>query len=85
MNFYLIGADYQSAPPEIRQKIYLKRSQIESFWSGKAGLDTAILVTCNRFDISIAARTENEIIESLARFKQEFPEFYAHSYIQDGV
>ena len=82
MNFYLIGVDYKSAPPEIRQKLYLRRRQIEHFWNSIVALDTAILVTCNRFDVSISARTEKEIIANLGLFKKEFPEFYAHSYIK---
>lgn len=80
MNFYLIGVDYKSAPPEIRQKLYLSRRQIENFWGGITTLDTAILVTCNRFDISIASPSKKEIIANLELFKKEFPEFYAHSY-----
>ena len=80
MNFYLIGVDYRSAPPEIRQRLHLRRKEIESFWSSVVGLDVAILVTCNRFDISIAARMEREVTENLELFKKEFPEFYAHSY-----
>ena len=83
MNFYLIGVDYQSAPPKIRQRLYSRRSQIESFWSNITMLDSAILVTCNRFDISIAARMDKEFAVSLERFKKEFPEFYAHSYIKE--
>ena len=84
MNFYLIGVDYQSAPPEIRQKLHSRRSQIESFWSSIAALDTAILVTCNRFDVSIAARTDKEFAASLERFNKEFPEFYAYSYVKES-
>ena len=84
MNFYLIGVDYKSAPPKIRQELYLKRRQIESFWSGIASLDTAILVTCNRFEINIAARMDKEIVVSLELFKKEFPEFYAHSYVKES-
>jgi len=84
MNFYLIGVDYQSAPPEIRQRLYRARRQIESFWSGIAALDTAILVTCNRFDISIAARTDKEFAASLEWFNKEFPEFYAYSYVKES-
>lgn len=83
MNFYLIGVDYKSALPEIRQRLYLKRNQITNFWSGITALDTATLVTCNRFDISIAARTDKEIVASLELFKKEFPEFYAYSYVKD--
>lgn len=84
MNFYLIGVDYKSAPPEIRQELYLKRRQIESFWSGIVTLDTAVLVTCNRFEINIAARTDKEIVLSLELFKKEFPEFYAYSYAKES-
>ena len=84
MNFYLIGVDYQSAPPEIRQKLHFRRSQIEFFWNSIAALDTAILVTCNRFDVSIAARTDKEFAASLERFKKEFPEFYAYSYVKES-
>jgi len=82
MNFYLIGVDHKSAPPEIRQKVYLGRGQIESFWSGIAGVETAILVTCNRFDISIAGRGEKEIIANLELFKRKFPEFCGNSYLK---
>ena len=85
MNFYLIGVDYRSAPPEIRQKFYRKRREIESFWSGIIGLDTAMLVTCNRFDINITAREEKEIIASLELFRKEFPEFYLHSYFKNNA
>ena len=81
MNFYLIGVDYKSAPPEIRQKLYLKRSQIENFWSRITALDTAMLVTCNRCDISIAGHRGVEIDASLELFKRDFPEFCAHSYV----
>ncbi|MBU0547269.1 MAG: hypothetical protein KJ710_02070 [Candidatus Omnitrophica bacterium] len=85
MNFYLIGVDYKSAPPEIRQKLYLKRSQIENFWSRITVLDTAILVTCNRFDISITAYSQEEIFAYLELFKREFPLFYAHCYVKKNA
>ena len=85
MNFYLIGVDYKSAPSEIRQKICRRRSQIENFWRNMAALDSALLVTCNRFDISIAGRYEKEIVAGLELFKKEFPEFYAYSYAKEGA
>ncbi len=85
MNFYLIGVDYKSAPPEIRQSLHINRRQIESFWKGIAALDVAILVTCNRFDISISAQTEKEILANLELFKKYFPEFYAYSYIKKNA
>jgi glutamyl-tRNA reductase len=83
MNFCLIGLDYKSAPAQVRQKMYLGRRQVDSFWKGIAELDTAILVTCNRFDISLAGRTKKEIIFNLVRFREKFPEFFEYGYIRD--
>jgi glutamyl-tRNA reductase len=85
VNFYLIGVDYKSAPSEIRQKLYLKRSQIASFWGRITLIDSAILLTCNRFDISIAAGSEEQIVENLELFRKEFPLFYAHCYIKKNI
>jgi glutamyl-tRNA reductase len=85
MNFYLIGVNYKSAPPEIRQKFYLERRQIEDFWKGVSVLDSAVLVTCNRFDISIVAESQGKISSVLKLFESEFPEFYAHSYLKEDA
>jgi len=84
MIFYLIGVSYKSATFEIRQAIYLKRQAIKDFWGRAVKVDAAILITCNRFDISIASECKEDILEYLGFFKAEFPEFYAYSYQKKG-
>ncbi len=84
MNFYLIGVSYRSATPEIRQAIYLQRKAIKDFWARAVKVNTAVLITCNRFDISIASERKEDILERLGLFKAEFPEFYVHSYQKKG-
>lgn len=50
MSFYLIGTDYKRADIALREKIYLRRKEILSFYK-EIFQEAALFSTCNRFEI----------------------------------
>lgn len=80
MNFYLIGIDYKRTPIDIREAIYWKRADIGRFWSSH-GQRTAILSTCNRFEIYGVTEDIFKVGVALDIFKARFAPLFNNAYI----
>ena len=74
--FCLIGSDYESADIVIREELFRSRKDIAAFWQ-RQGLCSAILLTCNRFEIYVAA---GKIEDYLKDFYACFPQFLRQGY-----
>lgn len=84
MHFYLIGVDHKKAPLEVREALYRRRNDIAGFWAKCLSQRTAILITCNRFEIYGVTTDERAGKEYMALFRSEFPQFNEKGYVEYG-
>jgi len=75
MHLYCIGIDYRSAPLEAREAAYRKRLRIAEFWRRHASGEAAMLVTCNRIEVYVIARTKDDALRQSEQFIRYFAEF----------
>jgi len=80
MFFYLIGVDHRTASIDMREALYWKRRSISEFLSSGIRQRTAVLSTCNRFEVyglTKDAFTAAVTVDLLrARFKPLFDNAY---------
>jgi len=84
MTFFLIGIDYSVASPEVRERIYRRRADIVSYWERVAPGLTALLVTCNRFEIYGLAACASDGERRTACFLRSFSEDFSDAYVLEG-
>ena len=76
MNFFLLGIDHKTASIDIREAVYGTRKEISAFWENYAPGRTAVLSTCNRFEIYGAAGNTFEAKAGIDLFKNRFSKFF---------
>jgi glutamyl-tRNA reductase len=84
MSLFLIGIDHKTAPIDIREVVYGKRKEISAFWENYAAGRTAILSTCNRFEIYGFDKDALEAEIRIDLFKSRFEEFFNSGYFVYG-
>jgi glutamyl-tRNA reductase len=82
MNSYLIGIDYAKAHRKIIDSVYAERKNIAAFWSGISGIQSVLLLTCNRLEVYIAATDAPKARNHINLFLRRFPQFCSHGYIR---
>jgi len=76
LSISLIGADYESADIITREELFHSRRDIVAFWQ-RQGLESAILLTCNRFEIYVVAGAAEDYLKD---FYVRFPSFLRCGY-----
>jgi len=84
MNFYLIGVDYKKTPIRTREDIYWDRLELEAFIDAYAPSRTAMLYTCNRFEIYGITDDAFGAHNFAGALKSHFTEYFKDSYTVYG-
>lgn len=84
MNFFYLGIDHKTVPIDIREAAYGKRKEISAFWEDRASGQTAMLSTCNRFEIYGVAQDAFEAKARIDIFKSRFGKLFNSSYFIYG-
>jgi glutamyl-tRNA reductase len=76
MNIAVVGLSHKTASVEIREKLSIPESQVESAISQLLGyqhiLEVAVLSTCNRLEIYIVSEEPEQGIREVAQFLSEY-------------
>lgn len=85
MTFFCLGLDHKRATIDIREAVYFRRKEINSFWADRGGKDTATLYTCNRFEVYGVAENEFEAWAKVSLFKERFGGLFDNNYAMYGA
>jgi glutamyl-tRNA reductase len=93
MRLFAVGLSHRTAPIELRERVDFGRAGIEAALDGLArrnvGREIAVLSTCNRAEVYVAAETEGAVEEIFSFFADHHgaapSEITPHLYVHHGA
>jgi glutamyl-tRNA reductase len=82
---FVIGIDHKSAPLEVREALYQRRSEILHFWKNAFLCHGSVLVTCNRVEVYGDCADEEEFIYYINAFRKKSGQSNEQVYQQVGL
>lgn len=82
MNFYVIGVDYRTIQPEIRQVICRQREKIDEHCQNINFGQAVVLFTCNRIEIYGVATDDFSVWKTAYSLREKFPGLFSKIYVK---
>jgi len=82
MNFYVIGIDYRTIQPEIRQGICRQREKIDEHCRNINFAQAAVVFTCNRIEIYGIASDVFSVWKIAYSLRQKFSDLFSKIYVK---